>query len=79
MYPEGAALGGILAHECEARDLRVVSVLIRSAQFLQQRQRASGLVGAADVDQTREMGEVIRHGDPVNGEDPAETPGVVLE
>ncbi|CAM5556853.1 hypothetical protein FALB51S_00126 [Frigidibacter albus] len=33
MEPEGAALGRVLAREVETRDLRVVGVLIRSAQF----------------------------------------------
>ncbi len=45
MDPEGAALGRVLAHEIEARDLRVVGVLIRSAEFLKQRERAGRLVG----------------------------------
>ena len=79
MDPEDAALGRVLAHEVEARDLRVVGVLIRGAEFLEQRERAGGLVGGADVEQAREMGEVIRHGDLLNGEDPAERPGVGLE
>ena len=34
MDPEGAALGRILAREVEARDLRVIGVLICSAEFL---------------------------------------------
>ena len=51
MDPEAAALGGILLHEIEASDIWVVSVLIRSAKFLKQRERAGGLVGAADVEQ----------------------------
>jgi hypothetical protein len=44
MDPEGAAVGRILAHEVEARDLRVVGVLIRSAEFLEQRKRAGVLI-----------------------------------
>ena len=51
MDPEAAALGGILLHEIEASDIWVVSILIRSAKFLKQRERAGGLVGAADVEQ----------------------------
>ena len=50
MDPEGAALGRVLARKSEARDLRVVNVLIRSAQFLEQGERAGGLVGGADID-----------------------------
>ena len=49
--PEGAALGRVLAHEIKARDLRVVGVLIRSAQFLEQHERTGSLVGGADVEQ----------------------------
>ena len=41
----------ILAHEVEARDLRVVGVLIRCAEFLEQGERAGSFVGAADVEQ----------------------------
>ena len=78
MDPEGAALGRVLAHEVEARDLRVVGVLIGCAQALEQRERAGSLVGGADVEQAREMGEVIRHGNLLNGEDPAERPGAGL-
>lgn len=51
MNPEHAALGRILAHEIKARDLRVVCVLICSALLVEQRERAGGLVGTADVDQ----------------------------
>jgi len=51
MDPEGAALGRVLAHECEARDLRLVGVLIRSAESLKQRERVGSLVGGADVEQ----------------------------
>jgi hypothetical protein len=51
MDPEGAAFRRILAHEVEASELRVVGVLISFAQFLEQRERASGLVGGADVEQ----------------------------
>jgi hypothetical protein len=51
MDPESAALGRVLAHEVEACDLRVVCVLIRGAKFLEQRERAGGLVGGADVEQ----------------------------
>ena len=36
MDPKGAALGGILAHEIEARDLRVIGILIGFAQALEQ-------------------------------------------
>ena len=36
MDPEAAALGGILVHEIEASDIRVVGVLIRSAQIVKQ-------------------------------------------
>ena len=56
MDPEDVAVGRILAHEIEACDLRIVCVLIRSAQALKQRKRAGGLVSAADVDLAREMG-----------------------
>jgi hypothetical protein len=45
MDPEGAALGRVLAHQVEARDLRVVGVLIRGAEFLEQRDRTGGLSG----------------------------------
>ena len=75
MDPEDAALGRVLARDVEACDLRVVGVLIRSTQFLEQRERAGSFVGGADIEQAREMGEVIRHGDLLNGEDPAWRPG----
>jgi hypothetical protein len=77
--PDGAAFRRILAHEVEARDLRVVGVLIRSSQALEQRERVGCLVGGSNIEQAREMGEVIRHGDLLNREDPAERPGVLLE
>jgi hypothetical protein len=51
MDPDGAALGRVLAYEIKARDLRVVCVLICGAEFLEQRERAGGLVGGADVEQ----------------------------
>ena len=35
------------------------------------------VLGGADVEQAREMGEVIRHGNLLNGEGPAERPGAV--
>lgn len=44
-------LGRVLARKSEARDLRVIGVLIRGAQVMKQRERARGLFGAADVDQ----------------------------
>ena len=51
MDPEGAAVGHVLAHEVEACDLRVVGVLIRSAEYLKQRECSGRLVGGADVEQ----------------------------
>jgi hypothetical protein len=51
MDPEGAAIGRVLAHEVEARDLRLVGVLIRSAQALEQGERAGSFVGGANVEQ----------------------------
>jgi hypothetical protein len=51
MDPEAAALGRVLAHEVEACDLRVVGVLIRSAEYLKQRECSGRLVGGADVEQ----------------------------
>ena len=79
MDPEAATFRRVLAHEVKARDLRIADVLICGTQFLEQRERAGSLVGAADVEQAREMGEVIRHRDLLNGEDPAKRPGIVLE
>src|SRR5690606_30985595 len=75
--PEGATLGRVLAHDVEACDLRVVGVLIGFAQALEQGERAGSVVGGANVEQAREMGEVIRHGDLLNGEDPAKWPGAM--
>jgi hypothetical protein len=66
MDPQGAVLGRVLTRESETRDLRVVGVMIRGAEFLEQRKRAGRLVGGADIEQAREMGEVIRHGDLLN-------------
>jgi hypothetical protein len=51
MDPEGAALRRVLTRESETRDLRVISVLICGAKFLEQRKRAGSFVGAADVEQ----------------------------
>jgi hypothetical protein len=51
MDPERAALGRVLAHECEASDVRLVGVLIGLAQALEQRERAGSLVRRADVEQ----------------------------
>jgi hypothetical protein len=51
MNPEAAAFRRILAHEVEARDLRIISVLIRSAEFLKQGECAGGVVGGADAEQ----------------------------
>ena len=51
MDPEAAALGGILVHEIEASDIRVVGVLIRSAQIVKQRECSGRLFGSADVEQ----------------------------
>ena len=51
MDPEGAAPGRGLAHEIEARDLRVIGILSRSAHALKLRVPAVGPIGAADIDQ----------------------------
>jgi hypothetical protein len=67
MDPELAALGGILVHKVEACDLRLLGVLIGCAEFLEHGERTGRLIGGADVEQARKMGEVIRHGDLLNG------------
>ena len=46
MDPEGAALGRVLARDLKACERRVVGILIRGANALEQREWAGGLVGA---------------------------------
>ena len=58
--PKGTALRRVLARKSEARDLRVVGILIFVATLLEQRERTGSIVGRADVDQARKMGEVVR-------------------
>ena len=76
--PEGTALRRVLTGEIKARDLRIVGILIFVATLLEQRERAVSLVGRANVDQAREMGEVIRHGDLLRLRSPAKGPGAGL-
>ena len=70
--PSGAtSLAALMAGAYKPAAGEKVGVLICGAKFLEQRERAGRLVGGADIEQAREMGEVIRHGDLLNGEDPA--------